>query len=148
MLLKHQKSDFIPDCIHAREFHELTEHTVEGVKVMSFQCKMCDTFGQRPCGFILDELRVPDFDTLETDTEIELYYKLNWLSQFFPDKKIQRLIAQTKHQLKTRFNALKYDDPAEGTRRHWFKCEKAKIKLLKEMPDEEGEADEKMRRDK
>ena len=127
-----QKSDFMPDCNHSREYHELVEREVEDCKVMTFQCQMCDTFGRRPVAFLFreDDVPPPDFDTLKKDTETQLYYKLNYLSQIFPNRKVRILIAKTKHELKIRYNALKYDNPKEGTRKHWERCENIRQKLL------------------
>ena len=130
---KQQKSDFFPDCTHSPNYNDLVEREVDDVKVMAFRCQMCDTYGRRPMAFIFAEntIPIPDFDTLQEDTETQLYYKLNFLSQMFPDKEVQALIAKTKHELKSRFDALKYDNPKEGTRKHWLKCEKAKQRLFK-----------------
>ena len=118
---KPQKSDFFPDCKHLSSYGDFVEREVDGFTVVAMQCQMCDTFGRRPTGFVIrDEssLPIPDFDTLKEDTETELYYKLNYLSQIFPDRQTRVLIAKTKHELKTRFDALKYDNPKEGTRKH------------------------------
>ena len=127
-----QNSDFMPDCNHKGRYTELIEREVEDCKVMTFQCQMCDTFARRPVAFLFreDGVRTPDFDTLKKDTEIELYYKLNYLSQIFPNRKVRILIAKTKHELKTRFNALKYDNPKEGTHKHWKCCERIRQKIL------------------
>ena len=136
---KPQKSDFCPDCEHSSNYDNLVEREIDGFTVVAFQCQMCDTFGRRPTGFVFaDEgsISMPDFDTLNTDTETELYYKLNWLSQIFPDRQARVLLAKTKHELKTRFDALKYDDPKEGTRRHWLKCERAKLRLLAQTAED------------
>ena len=97
------------------------------------QCQMCDTCGRRPIAFIFpdDSVPTPDFDTLQQDTETELYYKLNFLSQIFPDRKTRVCIAQTKHELKTRFNALKYDDPNEGTLKHYVQSGIIKRQVLR-----------------
>ena len=130
---KRQKSDFCPDCEHSPNYDDLVEREIDGFTVVVFQCQMCDTFGRRPTGFVFaDEgsISIPDFDTLNTETETELYYKLNWLSQIFPDRQTRVLIAKTKHELKIRFDALKHDNPKAGTRRHWLECEKAKLRLL------------------
>ena len=129
---EHQNSDFMPDCNHKTLYTELVEREIEDCRVMTFQCQMCDTFGRRPVAFLFHEdgVPTPDFDTLKRDTEIELYYKLNYLSQLFPNRKVRIRIVKTKHELKTRFNALKYDDPKEGTREHWKRCEKIRQKLL------------------
>ena len=137
---KRHHSDFAPDCAHSPTYDELVEHEIDGVKVMAFQCQMCNTFGRRPTAFILEDenMRIPDFDTLKGDSEIELYYKLNWLSHVIPNKETQALVAVTKHELKTRFGALKYDNPKEGTRRHYLACQKAMRKVLKEV-SESGE---------
>ena len=135
---KRQKSDFCPDCEHSPNYDDLVEREIDGFTVVAFQCRMCETYGRRPTGFVFadDSIPIPDFDTLKTDTETELYYKLNWLSRIFPDRQTRVLIAKTKHELKTRFDALKYDDPKEGTRRHWFKCEKAKQRLLAQTAED------------
>lgn len=128
-----QNSDFMPDCNHSKEYHDIVEREVEDCKVMAFQCKMCDTFGRRPVAFIFREdggAPTPDFDTLKRDTETQLYYKLNYLSQIFPNRKVRILIAKTKHELKTRYQALKYDNPEEGTRKHWKRCEEIRQELL------------------
>ena len=116
-----QRTDFAPDCTHSPNFNKLVEREVDGVRVLSLQCKMCDTFGRRPTGFVLDDenMRIPNFETLSDDTEIELYYKLNFLSHARPNRITRILIAKVKHQLKVRFDALKYDDPKEGTRQQW-----------------------------
>lgn len=128
-----QKSDFTPDCKHSPNYDELVEREIDDTKVMAFQCQLCTTYGRRPTAFIFpdDNIPVPDFSTLKTDTETELYYKLNILSQGFPNRKTRRLIAKTKHELKTRFNSLKYDNPNEGTRKHWRETEKIKREILK-----------------
>lgn len=127
-----QNSDFMPDCNHKGRYTELVEREVEDCKVMTFQCQMCDTFARRPVAFLFreDGVLTPDFDTLKRDTETELYYKLNYLSQIFPNRKVRILIAKTKHELKTRFNALKYDNPKEGTHKHWKRCERIRQKIL------------------
>lgn len=134
---KPNKNDFSPDCTHSPNYDDLVEREVDGVKVMAFQCQMCNTYGRRPVAFIFaeDNIPIPDFDTLGEDTETELYYKLNFLSQVFPNKETQELIAKTKHELKNRFDALKYDNPKEGTRKHWLECEKYKLRLLKQAKD-------------
>ena len=132
-----QKSDFFPDCECAKEHHEITEREIDGYKVAAFQCKKCETYGRRPIGFVFgdDSIPVPNFETLKEDTETELYYKLNFLSQVFPNRKTQILIARTKHELKTRFDALKYDIPNEGTRGHWLANQKAMRKVLAEVSE-------------
>ena len=133
-----QKHDIQPDCEHAKEFHGICEREIEGYTVVSFQCKKCETFGRRPIAFAFKDegsIPIPDFDTLKTDTETELYYKLNYLSQIFPNRKTQLLIAKTKHELKARFDALKYDDPKEGTREHWLENDKARHRFLEELPE-------------
>ena len=138
---KRQHSDFTPDCTHSPTYDELVEHEIDGVKVMAFQCQMCDTFGKRPTAFMMEDenMRIPDFDTLRDDSEIELYYKLLFLSHVIPNKETQILVAATKHELKTRFGALKYDNPKEGTLRHYLACQKAMRKVLKDIPKlEEG----------
>ena len=132
---EHRKSDFMPECDHKALYNELVEREVDDCTVMTFQCQLCDTFGRRPVAFIFHEddgAPTPDFDTLKRDTETQLYYKLNYLSQIFPNRKVRILIAKTKHELKIRFNALKYDNPKEGTREHWKRCEKIRQKLLEE----------------
>ena len=133
-----QKSDFAPDCEHARENHEFVEREIDGYKFAAFQCKKCGIFGRRPIGFVFKDessIPIPDFETLGTDTETELYYKLNYLSQIFPNRKSRILIAKTKHELKARFDALKYDDPAEGTRKHWLENDKARHRFLEEIDE-------------
>ena len=133
-----QHSDFVPDCEHSPNYDDLVEREIEGFQVVAFQCQLCDTFGRRPTGFAFTDegsIPIPDFDTLKTDTETELYYKLNWLSQIFPDRQTRVLIAKTKHELKTRFDALKYDDPKEGTRKHWMKNMKIMQKVLEEKAE-------------
>ena len=126
------KSDFSPDCKHSPNYDDLVERVIEGMKVMAFQCQMCDTYGRRPVAFIFpeDNIPTPDFDTLKVDTETQLYHKLNFLSHAFPNKETQALLAATKHELKTRFNALKYDIATEGTLQHWMETEKAKKQML------------------
>ena len=134
---KRQKSDFCPDCEHSPNYDDLVEREVDGFKVVGFQCQMCDTYGRRPTGFVFKDessLPIPDFDTLQDDTETELYYKLNFLSQTIPTRQTRVLLAKTKHELKTRFDALKYDNPAEGTRKHWLETQKIMQKVLKESP--------------
>ena len=133
-----QKSDFFPDCECAKEHHEITEREIDGCKVATFQCKMCETYGRRPIGFVFkdgDNLPIPEFDTLKEDSETELYYKLNFLSQAFPNSETQARIAATKHELKTRFDALKYDNPKEGTREHWLESQKIRRQMLAEAPE-------------
>ena len=133
-----QKSDFFPDCECAKEHHEITEREIDGCKVAAFQCKMCETYGRRPIGFVFndgDNIPVPDFDTLQTDTETELYWKLNFLSQAFPNNETQVLIAATKHELKARFDALQYDDTKEGTRKHYFENQKIMQKVMEEQAE-------------
>lgn len=133
-----QKSDFAPDCEHDRENHEFVEREVDGYKFVASQCKECGIFGRRPIGFVFKDegsIPIPDFDTLDTDTETELYYKLNYLSQIFPNRKTRILIAKTKYELKKRFDALKYDDPNEGTREHWLENDKIRHDFLKELPE-------------
>ena len=130
-----QKSDFAPDCEHAKENHEFVEREVESYKFVACQCKKCGAFGRRPIGFLFKDegnIPIPNFDTLGIDTETELYYKLNYLLQIFPNRKTQILIANTKHELKGRFDALKYDDPKEGTREHWLECDKIRLEELSE----------------
>ena len=130
---EHQNSDFMPDCDHKALYTDLVERDVEDCKVMTYQCQMCDTFARRPVTFIFNEdgsAPTPDFDTLKKDTETELYYKLNYLSQIFPNRKVRILIARIKHELKTRFNALKYDNRKEGTLEHWKRCERIRQKIL------------------
>lgn len=136
---KRQHSDFTPDCSHEPKHDDLVEHEIDGVRIMAFQCQICMTFGRRPTAFIFaeDNIPIPDFDTLKEDSEIELYYKLNFLSQVFPNKETQTLVAATKHELKTRFDALKYDNPKEGTRRHFLACEKSKQRFLKDISESE-----------
>ena len=135
---KPQKSDFCPDCEHSPKYDDLVEREIGGFTVVAFQCQMCDTYSRRPTGFVFGDesnISMPDFDTLKTDTETELYYKLNWLSHIFPDRQTRVLIAKTKHELKTRFDALKHDDPKEGTRKHWLKNQK----IMQEMLEEKAE---------
>ena len=137
---KRHQSDFTPDCTHAPKHDDLVEHEIDGVKIMAFQCQMCKTFGRRPTAFVLEDenMRIPDFDTLKEDTEIELYYKLFFLSHVIPNKDSQARVAATKHELKTRFDALKYDNPKEGTRRHWHACKKAEREFFKNLPESKG----------
>ena len=135
---KQQKSDFHPDCEHTDNHNDFVEREIEGFKVVALQCKKCKTYGRRPTGFVFSDeasLPIPDFDTLKTDTETELYYKLNFLSQILPSRETRVLLARTKAELKTRFDALKYDDPKEGTRKHWLKNQKIMQKMLKEQPE-------------
>ena len=131
---KPQKSDFFSDCKHSSSYDDFVEREVDGFRVVAMQCQMCDTFGRRPVGFVLKDegnLPIPDFDTLKEDTETELYYKLNYLSQVFPDRQTRVLIAKTKHELKTRFDALKYDNPKEGTRKHWLENQRMMQETLR-----------------
>ena len=136
--MKSQNSDFVPECNHSKEYHEIVERDTEGYKVVCIQCEMCDTYGRRPVGFVFpdeDDMPIPDFDTLTEDSETELYYKLNFLLHAFPNKVTQSVIAKTKHELKTRFDALKYDIPNEGTLNHWRKSERIKQKFLAGRPE-------------
>ena len=135
---KQQKSDFHPDCECTQNHNDFVEREVDGFTVVALQCKKCKTFGRRPAGFAFrdeDSIPIPGFDTLKTDTDTELYYKLNWLSQIVPTRETQILIAKTKHELKIRFDALKYDDPKEGTRKHWLKNQKVMQKMLQEKAE-------------
>ena len=134
---KPQKIDFQPDCSHSPNSDDLVEREIEGFKVMAFECQTCNTFGRRPVAFVFadDSIPIPDFDTLKTDTETELYYKLNFLSQAIPSRKTRVLLAKTRHELKTRFDALKYDNPAEGTRKHWLETQKIMQKVMAEIPE-------------
>ena len=125
---------FFSDCKHSSSYDDFVEREVDGFRVVAMQCQMCDTFGRRPVGFVLKDegnLPIPDFDTLKEDTETELYYKLNYLSQVFPDRQTRVLIAKTKHELKTRFDALKYDNPKEGTRKHWLENQRMMQETLR-----------------
>lgn len=133
-----EKNDFVPDCECAKKFYDSVERERDGFRFLVFHCEKCDTYGRRPIGFVFkdaDNIPVPDFSTLQTDSETKLYWKLNFLSQAFPNRKTQILIAATKHELKTRFDALKYDNPNEGTREHWLETEKAKQQFLEQMPE-------------
>ena len=135
-----QRTDFDPDCTHSQNYNDLVEREVDGFRVLSIQCKMCDTFGHRPVAFVLDDenVRIPDFETLSDDTEIELYYKLNFLSHIPPNRQTRILIAKVKQQLKVRFDALKYDDPKEGTRQQWKANRKAMHAFFDEVEEVDG----------
>ena len=101
---KQQRTDFDPDCTHFQNYNELVEREVDGVRVLSLQCKMCGTFGRRPVAFVLDDenMRIPNFETLSDDMEIELYYKLNFLLHARPNRITRILIAKVKHQSERR----------------------------------------------
>ena len=125
MRKKQEQTDCDPDCnCNHPEERIVIERDVDGMKVMSVQCGICKTYGRRPIGFIVDEdnIPLPNFETLEKDSEMELYYKLSFLSNVYPSEARLKLISKIKRELKHRFNALKYDTFKEGTLGYYMHC--------------------------